>query len=175
MLEGRVSDARRAELELHLDGCRDCSEFLSEFAKVYAPDVQRASQVAPPTSARVPPLHATLVRRLVRVGLLSAVLDAFLGMKLAWLLASAGWWSTAMHDNASLPSQLGLYLLVSAPLSALMAGAYAWGIGRGRPWAAAVCTSYALLRLPTVVMTPLAVYVLLGLRALRQPDPPGSA
>ena len=137
-VEGRLPPADAAVLERHLDGCARCADLTAMFGRVYAP--------AEPAPAR---------------GWVAGGLCALALLQVAWLLAAralapallAAWW----------PLYAALWGTAGAVAGAFAALAVARGWRLGRPVALFAC----LLALPTVALTPLALFVVWALRDLR--------
>jgi hypothetical protein len=179
MLDGLVSPNQRRQLEEHIDGCTDCRSLLAELGRVYSPSLhaERAESAAfgATVLADVRPLGSA--RQLVTLELtmlLVHVLWTALVLPCAWrglLLPPdpAEWAGRSVQAVQGLPSIIGLlavlsYAVIWAPLGALWTAWAAYGLWRQRRWAPRAAKVHALVSLPSGLLLPLGVMVLIELR-----------
>jgi hypothetical protein len=177
LLEGRLGDDERHEVELHLDQCGSCSLLLAEIAKVYGASLTGdglSSTLHERTRlpARAP--GTEVLTGLSHLQLVAAVLQSVIALKLVWLLASTrGDLGAALDGGAWSDVAAGIgrvafsYGLAWAPLGALLALVSTWALRRGVRWAAGLTAVYAVLSLPSLIFLPLSGYVLLELRRIQ--------
>lgn len=166
LIQGLLSGDERARLEQHLDGCAACTELVAELGKAFGPETQRSAP--PPATVQEPvPLAADDTRGLTGIQLFAAFIHAVITVKLGWLLVSSG---DASFAATSTPVLTGLVLVAGAlfgPVGATVAAFAAWGSRRGAGWARRATVVHALIALPSLALTPLAVYVLVHYRTPR--------
>jgi hypothetical protein len=140
-VEGRLGPEEAAEIERHVDGCARCADLGAEFGRLFA-----EGTVPPAPEPRRPGAWLEL---------LVAVLHA------AW--AAVLWRALPVLGAELPPGAATVYLryaeawaLAGAPV-ALVAAA---GLAVGARWGRALAVAHALLSLPSVVLTPLAVVAL---------------
>lgn len=153
LLQGLLSGDDLARLERHLDGCAACTELVAELGKAFGPETRRSDRPAPARDA-VP---------LARVELFAAFIHVLVTGKLAWLTVT-GEALTASHHPAVTAAAFALGVL-SGPIGAAVAATAAWSSSRGARWARRAAIAHAVIALPTVILTPLAIYVLVELRS----------
>jgi hypothetical protein len=134
-----------ADIERHVDGCARCSDLAAEFGRLYAETVQEP----PPIERRFAPLALALAA-LIHVGwtlLLSSVAAVVRDVLPAWLA--------------------GAYLKYAtfwAPVGCGVALGAAFGLVGGQRWGRLLAIVHGVLSLPSIVLTPLALFVLDSLR-----------
>ncbi len=186
MLDGLVSQHQRRLLEEHIDGCSACHALLTELGKLYAPADGERLSVAPKGRVSQPPPATTTDRAVgssrqlltLELALLSVHLVwASLSLPLAWR-AVLGPVEAALSTEHSVQSPPSVMLAVLAmvvlcyaamwaPLGALWTGLSAYGFWRGRNWARRAAKLHAVISLPSLVLLPLGLLVLVELRRLR--------
>jgi anti-sigma factor RsiW len=144
-VEGLLGPADAAAIERHVDGCARCADLTAEFGRLYAkePPGPRAAPGPSPTAA----LTLSIAIHVAATVLLWRAPGA-----LAQILPSA-------------PAAAALrYASFWAPGGALVAATAAIGLAGGWGWGRLVAGVYAAISLPSIVLTPLALYILSGLR-----------
>ncbi|HEY2408358.1 MAG TPA: zf-HC2 domain-containing protein [Polyangiaceae bacterium] len=149
LLEGTLTDPERLGLEQHLDGCAACSELLAQIGRAYAKPKTRAEA----RSAK-PALGALGWLGWLALG--AALLEGLVAARLAQL-------ALELQGAFAVASSFASVWLGIGALSGLCA---AIGIFRDRSWAKRWLWSYALLALPSLAFTPVALCIL---RELRRP------
>ena len=144
-VQGILRPEAMADIERHVDGCARCSDLAAEFGRLYAETVQEP----PPIETRFAPLALALAA-LIHVGwalLLSGAAALLKGLLPSWLAAAylryASFW---------------------APVGCGVALAAAFGLVGRQRWGRLLAIAHAVLSLPSVVLTPLALFVLDSLR-----------
>jgi hypothetical protein len=157
LLEGRLTEAQRAPLERHVDECAACTELLAELGKVYA---QKAGGTRRPSLApRV--ASAPRGRNLWSVELVLGLVQLALAGRLgATWLAARETGDTIALPLGTLPGWILAYGIVWGAVGGVLALSATWGLRRGRGWALRVARLHAWITLPSVILTPLAGYVL---------------
>jgi hypothetical protein len=138
-LEGRLREADVAALERHVDQCADCLDLVTSFGRAYSPSL-------PPRVPRP-------------TGLLVWAEIAFAALQVAGAAVV-----TSCVRSGRLGSELGTTLAISALLGAVVALYAVWALRRERPQARTLCAIHAALALPSVVLAPVAAWVLIELR-----------
>lgn len=144
-VQGILRPEAMADIERHVDGCARCSDLAAEFGRLYA----ETAAEPPPIERRFAPLALALAS-LIHVG---------------WtlLLPRAG---AALHDlfPAWLATAYLRYASFWAPVGCGVALAAAFGLVGGQRWGRVLAIAHAILSLPSIVLTPLALFVLDSLR-----------
>ena len=140
-VQGILRPEAMAEIERHVDGCARCADLAAEFGRLYADTAPES----PPIERRFAPLALALAA-LIHVAwalLLSRAAATFQGLLPAWLAAAylryASFW---------------------APVGCGVALGAAFGLLGGQRWGRLLALVHAVLSLPSVVLTPLALFVL---------------
>jgi anti-sigma factor RsiW len=154
LIQGLLSGDERARLEQHLDGCAACTELVAELGKAFGPETKHSA---------LPPPTARDTRSLTRIELFAALVHAVITLKLGWVVVSDGNPSTA----PALSAVVVVAGVLFGPIGAAMATVAAWGSSRSAGWARRAAVVHALLALPSLALTPLAVYVLVHHRMPR--------
>jgi anti-sigma factor RsiW len=165
LLQGMLPSDELARLEAHLDGCPACAELLAELGKAYANPTSAAPgpsvSLAPSAPAPAPDTSS-----LTRIELFAAVVHLALSVKLAWLLMVGLGQSLLASPTPVITAGLIAYALLSGPIGAAGALVSAWGLRRELSWGRRAAIAHAVLSLPSLVLTPLGIYVLVRHRSL---------
>jgi anti-sigma factor RsiW len=159
LLQGLLPADELARLEQHLDECPACTELVAELGKAYEHSAE---------PLRVAPIRKPEPSDLTRVELFAVAIHALITAKLGWLIA-AGRLDIVTAVHPMHPSTVALLVCGAwfGPIGGITAAFGAWALGRRRSWANRAAAIHAALVLPSVVLTPLSIYVLVRLRALR--------
>jgi hypothetical protein len=146
-VQGILRPEAMADFERHVDGCARCSDLAAEFGRLYA------------EAAQDPP-RPSIDRRFAPLALALAAL-----IHIAWmsLLPRA---SVVLHGLVP-PALAAAYLRYAsfwAPVGSGVALAAAFGVAGRQRWGRALAIVHAALSLPSVVLTPLVLFVLDSLR-----------
>jgi hypothetical protein len=179
MIDGAVSAGQRRQLEEHIDGCADCRCLLAELGRVYSPSLhaERVESAALGPTVRADVRPAGTSRQLVALELtmltVHVVWTALL-LPLAWrglFLPGdpAEWAGRSVQGTTGTLSIIGMltilgYTVIWAPLGALWTALAAYGLSRRREWARGAARVHALVSLPSGLLLPLGVMVLVELR-----------
>jgi len=171
LLQGLLPDSELAALERHLDECPACAELLAELGKAYSgPTAARHLSAGPPPAStppsqpmRVPPERPTA---LTRIEWFAAVIHGLVTIKLGWLWVAGS--ATLVPASAETALVFG-YALLCGPAGALLALLSAWSLQQGLSWGRRAAVVHAVLALPSVLLTPLGLYVLVRHRNLAHP------
>jgi anti-sigma factor RsiW len=179
MIDGAVSANQRRQLEEHIDGCADCRRLLAELGRVYSPSLhaERFESAALQATVLADVRPAGSARQLVALELTMLtvhVLWTALLLPLAWRgLFLPGdpveWAGRSVQDSPGPLSIIGMltilsYTVIWAPLGTLWTALAAYGLSRHRGWAPAAAKVHALVSLPSGLLLPLGVMVLVELR-----------
>jgi hypothetical protein len=144
-VQGILRPEAMADIERHVDGCARCSDLAAEFGRLYA----ETAPESPPIERRLAPLALALAA-LIHV---------------AWALLLP---RTAAVMQDLIPAWLAAayvrYASVWAPVGCGVALAAAFGLVGRQRWGRLLAIVHAALSLPSVVLTPLALFVLDSLR-----------
>lgn len=144
-VQGILRPEAMADIERHVDGCARCSDLAAEFGRLYA----ETAPEAPPIERRFAPLALALA--------------ALIHVAWALLLSPA---AAALKDLVP-PAVAAVYLWYAsfwAPVGCGVAVAAAFGLVGRQRWGRVLAIIHAALSLPSVVLTPLAAFVLDSLR-----------
>jgi hypothetical protein len=136
-VEGLMAPAEAGVIERHVDGCARCADLTAEFGRLFAerPSPAPRGRWGAPAVAGV--LH------------------------LAWALVV---WRGPGTPAALLPGALGAayaaYASIWAPLGAALAAVATLALARRWRWGRPLAVVHAALSLPSIVLTPLAIYLL---------------
>jgi hypothetical protein len=158
-LQGILPPERIADIERHIDGCPRCAELGAQFGKLYARDEADDGVDAGANRRAAPagrPAGWLLVGELLMVGLHAVAAIAVL----PWALPLA-----AGHAAAPATVAAAIYAAVWVPVGGVVAALAAWALWRGRRWGHAFARAHAIASIPSVVLTPLAAFVLAQTRA----------
>ena len=164
LLEGELSPTERHEVESHIDACSRCSELVVELGKVYGQSLRprpTANEFAA-TAVAISPGAAQPSELVVLEGLAAAtclIVAAILWP--AWRLFDR------LGEGLSIVESVALVAIGWAPLGAVGALAISLASWRGASWARAAARVHAVLSLLSVVLGPLALYLLVALRSRR--------
>jgi hypothetical protein len=198
MLEGALSTEQAQELERHIDRCAPCMELVAELGKVFGggslpPPAEPAASTRPPApegSAAGESLRSTsgAAADTLPDGSLKRLAFACLAAATAWTVIAAVPAAEALAqawplggapierlEGAPAGRLVALlawaYALISAPLL-LGTSSAAWlGARRGSAWARRALAIHAWLGLPSLVLVPLSLRVLMAVRRLGDYDP----
>lgn len=164
LLEGSLTPAERSELERHVDRCPLCTELLGQLGKVYGGPSTLAPNEAPGEGASA---GTKLVEPRQRLALFHGVLVL---CSVAVAVALGG---LSAGEGGSLGLRVlhgaGHYAVLGGPVGVVVGAAAIFGTWSGQRWARGARILHAVLALPTLVLAPVAAYVLvLGVR------PPGA-
>ncbi len=166
LIGGRLDAADRAALERHIDACPDCTELVTELGRIYVhpPGADPGAETKPRTTpaGNDPWLGAIAWSAAALLGGAGAV--ACRALPTAWLVLTGG---GPRVDAAAGLGVIVLYTAVVGPLGALGGVSAAIAARRGRPWAAAATRSLLWLALPTLLLTPFALFALRSLPRAR--------
>jgi anti-sigma factor RsiW len=146
-VEGLLPPEAAAQIERHVDACARCADLAAEFGRSYAVSAEPAG--------RAPRLAALALALAVPV-------------HLAWALLLP---PAAAVLQASLPPGLATLVLrygaIWAPAGGVLALGGAVGLWRGWSRGRTLAMGHAVLSLPSVVLTPLALFVMYELGRAR--------
>jgi hypothetical protein len=176
-LEGRVQPEQAARIERHIDGCPRCAEMAAQFGRLYG--ARRADQGDEGTSRTSRDAYARLA---LYEGLMALLNVAFtvVALPIAWWAAVAltGRPATAVTSSGITLTFTWIgaaYVGVWGPVGALAALVGALGLRRRRAWARHLAYWHALLSVPSLVLTPMAAYLLYRLGRATRGAPPSDS
>jgi len=144
-VQGILRPEAMADIERHVDGCARCSDLAAEFGRLYA---------------TAPPPAEAIERRFAPLGL---ALAAIIHVAWAVVLSRA---SGGLRDL--LPAWVAAvylpYATFWAPVGCGVALAGAFGLAGRQRWGRLLAVAHAVLSLPSVVLTPLALFILDSVR-----------
>jgi len=147
-LQGILPPEHIADIERHIDTCARCAELGAQFGKLYGaagPDADEPTQAASRPAGT--PLLAELVMVVLHAVAAITVLPAALRL-------------TATRAASTLTVAAAGYAAVWVPLGGVLAAIAAWALWRGRTWGVGLARAHAVASLPSIVLTPLAAFVL---------------
>ena len=147
-LQGILPAEHIAEIERHIDACARCAELGAQFGKLYGAAGPEADE---PTQAASRPAAALLLAELVMVALHAIAAITVLPAALR---------IDATRAASTLTVAAAGYAAVWVPLGGVLAAIAAWALWRGRRWGVALARAHAIASLPSIVLTPLAAFVL---------------
>jgi hypothetical protein len=147
-LQGILPEGRIVEIERHIDTCARCAELGAQFGKLYGAAGPDADE---PTQGASRPAGTLLLAELVMVALHAVAAITVLPAALRL---------TATRAASTLTVAAAGYAAVWVPLGCLLAAIAAWALWRGRKWGVALARAHAITSLPSIVLTPLAAFVL---------------
>jgi len=146
-LQGILPPEQIADIERHIDACLRCAELGAQFGKLYgaaAPDADELTAAGQPAGAL---LLAELATAALHAVAAIAVLPAALRL-------------IATRAASALTVAAAAYASVWVPLGGVLAAIAAWALWRRRSWGVALARAHAIASLPSIVLTPLAAFVL---------------
>jgi anti-sigma factor RsiW len=145
-VEGLLPPRETAAIERHVDGCPRCADLAAAFGRLYAP-----SSTAPP--------------RVDESGLVREALGLSVVLHVAWAVVIArAPAALAALAPAGLAAAYRGYATIWGPVGAGWAILAAAALGRRWRGGRGAAMAHAALALPSVVLTPLAAFVLFALR-----------
>jgi len=147
-LQGILPAAQIADIERHIDSCARCAELGAQFGKLYGAAGPVADERAP---AARRPAGALLLAELAMVAIHAVAAITVLPAALRL---------SATRAASALTVAAAVYAAVWVPLGGVLAAIAAWALWRGRPWGGALARAHAIASLPSIVLTPLAAFVL---------------
>jgi anti-sigma factor RsiW len=165
-LQGILPQEQIAEIERHIDACPRCAELGAEFGKLYGAAAPQGDAGAAAEAARDDggPGPTRWLLRLELLMLSFHVLAALAVLPAALRAAAA-------PAGASLTVAAAAYALAWVPIGGAIAAVAAWALWRGRSWGPAIARAHAIVSLPSVVLTPLAGFILYETRAPKRRGP----
>ena len=143
-VQGLLPAEAASDIERHVDGCARCADLAAEFGSLYAEPTPAAADAG----------------RQATWALVAAV-----ALHTAWTVVLRVWPGALQAlPDAPVITAYGLYSAVWAPAGGGVAVLAALGLGRRRPWGRGAALCHAVLSLPSIVMTPLAIFVIACLR-----------
>jgi hypothetical protein len=154
-VQGILRPEAMSDIERHVDGCARCSDLAAEFGRLYADPAPESPRPSPSPSP-----SPSIDRRFAPLALALAAL-----IHIAWvsLLSRA---PVVLHGLMP-PSLAAAYLRYAsfwAPVGSGVALAAAFGVAGRQRWGRALAIVHAAVSLPSIVLTPLAFFVLDSLR-----------
>jgi hypothetical protein len=153
-LQGILPPEQIADIERHIDVCPRCAELGTQFGQLYARDDAQDSTDDPadkPVAPARPAAGWLLVGELIMLGIHAVAAFAVLPSALPLAAGDAGSLATAAA---------AIYAAVWVPIGGVVAALAAWALWRRRPWGRALARAHALASIPSLVLTPLAAFVL---------------
>jgi hypothetical protein len=150
-VQGILRPEAMADIERHVDGCARCADLAAEFGRLYAEP-----------AADAPAIAGGLARER-RFAPLALALAALIHVAVVLLLPR----TSAAARELLPPALAGAYLHYAsfwAPVGCGVALAAAFGLTGRQRWGRRLAFIHALLSLPSVVLTPLALFVIDSLR-----------
>ena len=150
-VQGILRPEAMADIERHVDGCARCSDLAAEFGRLYAETAPEPAPIdAQPTRARLFAPLALAFGALIHVAFM--VLLPLASAAVRGLLP------------ATLAAAYLRYASFWAPVGCGVALAGAFGLASRQRWGRGLALVHAVLSLPSIVLTPLAFFVLDCLR-----------
>jgi anti-sigma factor RsiW len=164
-LQGLAPPEQTAEIERHIDGCMRCAETAAQFGRIYG------ARPADKMTGDDPSGHLALFEALMA---LLNVAFTVVALPIAWWAAAALTGRPAAEVTSSALSLTftwigAAYVAVWGPVGALAAVVGTLALGRRKPWGRHLAYWHALLSIPSVVLTPMAAFLLY--RLARSPRP----
>ena len=147
-LQGILPAEHIADIERHIDTCARCAELGAQFGKLYGAVGPEADEPAP-TAGR--PAGTLLLAELAMVAIhaVAAITVLPAALRLG-----------ATRAASALTVAAAAYAAVWVPLGGVLAALAALALWRGRPWGGALARAHAIASFPSIVLTPLAAFVL---------------
>jgi anti-sigma factor RsiW len=166
-LQGILTQEQIADIERHIDACPRCAELGAEFGKLYGAAAPHgdAQENAGPNAARggdPGPMRGLLRLELLMLSFHALAAVAVLPAALRAAAAPAG---------STLTVAAAAYAVAWVPIGGVVAAVAAWALWRGRAWGPAIARAHAIVSLPSVVLTPLAGFILRETRAPKRRGP----
>jgi hypothetical protein len=150
-VQGILRPEAMADIERHVDGCARCADLAAEFGRLYAEPAPDAPAIDGP---------ATAERRFAPLALALAAL-----VHVAWVLLRA---QATVALQGLMPAAFATvylrYAAFWAPVGCGVALVAAFGLTGRQRWGRPIAFLHAALSLPSIVLTPLALFVLDSLR-----------
>jgi len=129
-------------------GINHIGDWGAQFGKLYGAAGPDADE---PTRVASRPAGTLLLAELVMVALHAVA---------AVTVLPAALQVTAARAASAVTVAAAAYAAVWVPLGGVLAAIVAWALWRGRPWGVALSRAHAIASLPSIVLTPLAAFVL---------------
>ena len=146
-LQGILPAEHIADIERHIDTCARCAELGVQFGKLYGAAGPEADAPAADGRSAGALLLAELAMVAIHVVAAITVLPAALRLG-------------ATRAASALTVAAAAYAAVWVPLGGVLAALAALALWRGRPWGGALARAHAIASVPSIVLTPLAAFVL---------------
>jgi hypothetical protein len=164
-LQGLAPPERAAEIERHIDGCARCAEMAAQFGRIYG------ARPADKGTGDDPGAHLVLLEAVMA---LLNVAFTVVALPIAWWAAVALTGKPAAEVTSSASNLTftwigAAYVALWGPVGALAAVVGTFALGRRKPWGRHLAYWHALLSIPSVVLTPMAAFLLY--RLARPPRP----
>jgi anti-sigma factor RsiW len=147
-VQGLLPPDAASDVEQHVDGCARCADLAAAFGSLYAEPAPAATEAARPETWALMAAAVMHVAWTVVLRIWPAALDAL--------------------PRAPLTTAYALYAAMWAPAGGGVALLAALGLARRRPWGRATALCHAMLSLPSIILTPLAMFVIAIMRRPRR-------